>query len=253
MKKIFNLIKRIVLQQDYIAPFSLGLKGKKIVITGASRGIGKAIAEVLLSEGATVLLVSRTKIEIKKEFHKFDLNNIYSYVANVSFEKDVSSLVKYIKTTIGSVDVIINNAGQNIDKKLEDTTLNNFDDIINTNLKGTYLVCKSILPMLKRQRSGTIINIGSKISHNTNIKPNKVLYATSKYAIEGFSYALNKELKPFGIRVICLMPGTVNTFLSRDVNNYMSVYDVASVVMMIIKLEKIDFEGVVFKSINQNI
>lgn len=253
MKKIINLIKKIVLRQDYVSPFSLDLKGKKIVITGANKGIGKAIAEVLLAEGATVLLVSRSKINIKKEFKKYDLNSIYNFVADVSVEDNVLALVKDIKTIFGSIDVVVNNAGQNIDMELETTTSANFDDIINTNLKGTYLVCRSVLPILKKQKSGTIINIGSKISHNTNIKPNKVLYATSKYAIEGFSFALNKELKSFGVRVVCLMPGTVNTFLSKDLDNYMSVYDVATVVMMVIKLENIDFEGMVFKSVKQNI
>ena len=253
MKKIISLIKRVVLHQDYIAPFSGDLNGKTILITGGSKGIGKAIAETLLTEGAKVILVSRSTINVKKEFKKYNINNIYSRIADVSIEEDVVSLVEYIKSEFGFIDVVINNAGQNIDKKLEKTTLTNFEDIININLKGTYLVCRSVLPMLKRQRRGTIINIGSKISHNTNVKANKVLYATSKYAIEGFSYALNKELKPYGVRSICLMPGTVNTFLSRDIEKYMSVYDVATVVMMVIKLENIDFEGIVFKSVKQNI
>jgi short-subunit dehydrogenase len=79
------------------------------------------------------------------------------------------------------------------------------------------------------------------------------MYATTKSALEAFSFALNKELKQWGIRVSCLMPGTVHTFVSKDVQSQLSPYQVAEVVLMTIKLSDVDFEGIIFKSVNQDI
>jgi len=106
---------------------------------------------------------------------------------------------------------------------------------------------------MKKQKSGTIINIGSKISRNSKVEAKKTLYTLTKYAVEGFSFALNRELRPFGIRVVCLMPGTVNTFFSRKYKDFMSTYDVAEIVNFIIKMDQVDFESVVFKSKRQDI
>ena len=105
---------------------------------------------------------------------------------------------------------------------------------------------------MKRKKRGCIVNIGSKISRNTLVGANKTLYATTKYAIEGFSFALNRELKLCGIRVACLMPGTVNTFPSLAAKNYLSPYQVAEMIVLIIRSESIDFESVVFKSWRQD-
>ncbi len=110
---------------------------------------------------------------------------------------------------------------------------------------------KYVLPEMKKKKDGFVINIGSKISRNTSVKANKVLYATSKYAIEGMSLALNNELKEFGIRVTCLMPGTANTFLSLSANDFLSPYRIGEVVAMLIKLKDIDFENLVIKSKRQ--
>jgi short-subunit dehydrogenase len=128
-----------------------------------------------------------------------------------------------------------------------------FESIVSTNLTAAFLLSREVLPHMKTRGSGQIINIGSKISHNTNVRPNKVMYATTKSALEAFSFALNKELKQWGIRVSCLMPGTVHTFVSKDVQSQLSPYQVAEVVLMTIKLSDVDFEGIIFKSVNQDI
>ena len=112
---------------------------------------------------------------------------------------------------------------------------------------------KAVTPFMKKQKSGLIVNLGSKISHNTNVLPNRVLYTTSKYAIEGFSLALSKELKTFGIRVTCLMPGTIRNFFTIIPKYFLSCQDVGAIILMLIKFKNIDFESLIIKSKFQNL
>lgn len=229
------------------------LKGRVIVITGASRGIGRAMAEVLKEDGASLVLISRDLSKLKKSFVKFSQESTLLLQGDVSLSTDVSRMVKEMLLKFGKIDVLINNAGIFLDKPLDKTTLPEFESIINVNLKGVFLMSAAIIPVMKKQKDGFIINIGSKISHNTKISPNMVLYATTKYAVEGFSYALSKELRQFGIRVTCLMPGTVNTFFSLKSREFLSPHTVGLLVSTLIKFEDVDFEGIVFKSKRQNI
>ena len=128
-----------------------------------------------------------------------------------------------------------------------------WDKMITLNINSIFYMCKAILPFMKNQKSGFIINIGSKVSHNTNVAPHMVPYATTKYAVEGFSFALNKELKPFGIRVSCLMPGTANTVMTLKGKEYISPYSIGKVIAMMIASVDIDFESIIIKSKLQNI
>lgn len=253
MNGLIKLLSRLVLREKYIAPGTNELSGQVIIITGASKGIGYAVAEVLLKAGCKVVLIARSRSDIKLHFSGVDTKNILQISADVTSEKDMDDVIKKTVSHFGKIDVLINNAGQNIEAPLDEVSVDDFSKILDTNVKGVFIACKKVLPIMKLQKGGTIINIGSKISHNTNISPNKVVYATSKYALEGFTFALNKELKKCGIRAICLMPGTVNTFISRGIDKFMSPYDVASVVLMVLKLKNIDFEGLVFKSVKQDI
>ncbi len=246
-KTIFNTI----LEQDYHSPVSSDLSSKTVVVTGASRGVGKAIANALLNEGAELALISRNIDEIKGNFK--DSDRVLLISANLTNEAEVNSAIKRILERFGKIDVLVNNAGINIHKSLENVTKDEFESVINLNLTAIFMLCKNVVPILKTQKFGLIINVGSKISHNTNVGPNKVTYATSKYALEGFSLALNKELQPFGIRVSCLMPATINTFVSKKAKIFMSPYDIASVIIMMIKFEKINFESMIFSSSKQNI
>ncbi len=240
-----KIISSFFIPTQVISPESKDLHNTVIVVTGGSSGIGKAIAEIATSQGATVVVIARHVDENKADglCIKADIRN----------KAEVELAVQTILKKYGKIDVLINNAGIFLDKEFEKITETEYDSIINTNLKGTFFVAQAVVPSMKQHKSGTIINIGSKISHNTNVASRKVLYATTKYAIEGFSYALYKELCPFGIRVSCVMPGTVNTFVSLKSKDYLPPHELAFFIITMIKLKQVDFEGVVLKSVHQNI
>ena len=256
---MFNQLKKIALglieYVNHIPPESVSLVGTVVVATGASRGIGKAICNILAQQGAYVFAVSRNLDELKSTFNrsKFYNKTLFLIRGDITSEGQITSVFTDIFRKFQRVDVLINNAAVNSHKEFTNTTVQEFNHLMETNIKGMYLTCKAVIPLMKVSKAGLIINIGSKISHNTNIGPNKVLYATSKYAVEGFTNALSSELSKFGIRVTCLMPGTVNTFISRKMTNFLSPMDVANIVLMIIKFKQINFESILFKSNYQNI
>ena len=253
IKKLKQLIYPFIYRERLITTNNLqDLIGKTVVITGGSEGVGKAITELLYKKGAKVAVISRSA-EAKNPFFGFDRQRFMTLNADVTNESDVKIAINNVVKKFGRVDVLINNAGRFSFKPLEDTTLSDLEKVLNVNVKGVFLMCREVIPLLKKQNKGLIINMGSKISRNSNVSENKVIYAASKYALEGFSFALNKELNRFGIRVTCLMPGTINSFLSLKSDKYVSVYDLAKLVHLIITLEKIDFEGLIFKSVENQI
>lgn len=250
IKKTLNLM----LADKVTAAMPLtGIEGKVVLITGAGKGIGKATADYLYTEGCKLALMSKNLTEMQTAFPLTNFTNVLLIEGDISKPSDVQNAVKTTIAKFDKIDVLINNAGINMEKPLDETTQPELNALIDTNIKGTLNMCMAVIPQMKKQKTGTIINIGSKISHNTNVKPNKVMYATSKYAIEGLSFALNKELKEFGIRVLCPMLGTVNTFFSTQSGNYLSPTRVAQVLAMLIKFEDVDFESLVFKAKDQNI
>lgn len=228
------------------------LNGKVVIITGASQGLGKAIAETLLHKGACLILISRT-ITTHNLFPSYDRDRLLLIDADITIESEVERAVKIARAKFGRIDVLINNAGRFSFKSIGETSQTDYNTVIDTNVKGVFLMSRAVVPTMIQQHGGLIINIGSKVSHNTNIRKNMTLYALSKYAVEGFSNALSKELRTFGIRVVCLMPGTLNTSLSLNAHNFMSAYDIGQIIDLIIRLDTVDFEGIVVKSIQQDI
>lgn len=256
MKTIKNLKKTfsLMLANKVIASQPLAeLTGKVVLITGANKGIGYAIFEELYQSECKVALFVRNKEKLSDILLDKKGENILIVEGDVRNFADCTKAVQETVSHFGKLDVLINNAGTFIEKPLEETTHEELAKMIETNLNGVIQTSIEASKIMKKQKSGTIINIGSKISHNTNIMPNKTLYAATKYGVEGFSFALNKELKAFGCRCVCLMPGTVNTFFSIQSGNYMPPQRVAQIVAQVIKFEDIDFEGIVFKSVKQEI
>lgn len=252
IKLVKTLIQSYLLNQEVVIPETKDLSGFVVIITGASHGLGKAIAQVLIRQNASVVLVSRDKNKLQKVFTQKN-DTILFVQSDITLESGCRKVVSETLQRFGKVDVLINNAGQFIESEFDQVSLKQFESILGINLKAVFLMTKTVLPIMKKRRDGFIINIGSKVSHNTNVASNKVMYATTKYALEGMSFALNKELKKYSIRVSCLMPGTMSTYPRPNARGILSAYQVGSFISTMIKFQNVDFEGVVIKAKQQDI
>jgi len=177
------------------------MKKKVMLITGASSGIGKAAAEYLLEKGHTVYGASRTAADRNLSFTalKIDVNN----------DDSVNEAISRIINKEGKIDVVINCAGFGLAGSIEDTSIDEAKDLFETNFFGVFRVCKAVIPEMRKQKAGLIINIGS-LAGLVPI-PFKAFYSSSKYAVESFTEALRIELLPFGIRVVLIEPGDFKT------------------------------------------
>ena len=192
------------------------LEGKTIVITGASRGIGKAIANSFLQSGMNMALIARNEIELKElqlSVHAKG-SNCKIYSGSVSDELFVNSTFRDILGCFGNIDIMVNNAGKGIFKSVEDTSTEDWETIFATNTKGTFLCCKAVIPGMKQQKAGHIINIASDVAKRTFAGGS--LYCASKYAQDAFSMALRKELRPFGIKVSVVYSGLVDSSFHKE-------------------------------------
>jgi len=181
---------------------------KTILITGASRGIGKEISERLSEKGYNIL-ANYNKTEIKSK------ENIEVYKADVSKREEVKEMVKYCLEEFGQIDILINNAGISEIKMFQDITEGDWDKMMNVNLKGTFNVTQEVLPNMIKNKNGCIINISS-IWGITGASC-ETHYSVSKAGIIGLTKALAKELGPSGIRVNAIAPGAVTTDMNKNV------------------------------------
>lgn len=177
----------------------MNLKNKTALITGGSRGIGKAIAQRFIKEGAEVIIFGIEKPEYKCEFYNVDVSN----------EKQIKEAANKLK----KVDVLINNAGIYFLASVEDTKEEDLDRIIDVNLKGTYLMCKHILPLLRKSK-GNIINISSSIG--VVPEPESPAYCATKAAIIMLTKCMAQQYAKEGIRVNSILPGPIDTPLLRS-------------------------------------
>jgi 3-oxoacyl-[acyl-carrier protein] reductase len=194
------------------------LEGKIAIVTGASRGIGRAIAETLASEGATVIVNYQSSAAAAGEVVDGILargGQAIAVQADVSDFAAAEQLVKTVIDTYGHIDILVNNAGTTRDTLLLSMKEEQWDVVIATNLKSVYNVCKAAArPMVRRKQGGRIINISS-VSGITG-QPGQTNYAASKAGIIGFSKSLAKELGSRGITVNVVAPGFVPTDLTSD-------------------------------------
>lgn len=175
---------------------------KVILITGASSGIGKACAEYLSQRGYRVYGTSRRIQQVNPESFKM-------IQMDVDNDNSVEQGVNLILEKEGRLDVVVNNAGFGIAGSIEDTSIEEAKAQLETNFFGVFRVCKAVLPIMRKQESGYIINISS-IGGLISV-PFQGLYCASKFAVEGMSEALRMEIKEFGIKVILIEPGDFHT------------------------------------------
>src|SRR3989344_9661602 len=144
------------------------LLGKTIIITGATRGLGKAIAEALTPLQANLVLVSRNKPN-KNTPPSWSSDQILHITGDISSEEDITNVVNTTLKKFGQIDVLINNAGVFVEKTIDKANESDYNSVMDTNVKGMFLFSKAVVPYMKKRKSGLIINIGSKISHKTNL------------------------------------------------------------------------------------
>ena len=219
------------------------LKDKVIILTGASRGIGRATAINLSADNPKLVLVSRKRNDLDEvlPFLKGDKENVLLVEADVSSEEDCRKIVGEADGRFGTVDVLINNAAQFGRANVTELKMEDFDRIMNTNLRGVIYLTQLVLPYMIKQNGGTIVNISSTAGKRGY--EGGTAYSASKHALNSFSECLNKEVRPNNIRVITVSPSSVDT-RDKDESDikkggkgvYMRMEDVAESIALAIRL-----------------
>jgi len=192
----------------------MSFAGKVAIVTGGSRGIGRAIVQRLAAEGAKVAFTYIQNKALADEVAQGD--TILGYQADVTSFEQAKDLVKQVKERFGKIDILVNNAGITRDKLLAMMSEKDWDDVIDTNLKGAFNLSKPVVGAMIRQRSGTILNITS-ISGIVGM-PGQVNYSSSKAGMIGFTKALAKEVAKANITVNALALGFVETDMTAVLN-----------------------------------
>ena len=192
----------------------IDLKNRVALVTGASRGIGRGISLMLADSGVHVILTARSmdKLQKVKEEITSRGGNATVIPADIAKEQDIKTLFKIIKDKFGRLDIVINNAGIGIWGNLVDFSIEDFDKIMNINVRGTYLCCQQAMKMMIPQKNGYIINISSVVGFKGY--PNQSAYTASKHAIMGLTKSLAVEAQEHNIRISAILPGGVETDLS---------------------------------------
>lgn len=189
------------------------LEGKVAVVTGSSRGIGFAVAEKFLANGAKVAILGSREESAKKAIdklkEKYDSSLFNGYWPKLTEEASVKDFVSEVLKDFGRVDVLVNCAGISDNIPSINADLAHFARIMDINVNGTYNMIHNFLPHFLENKSGSIINFSSMVSKNG--QPTGVAYPTSKFAINGLTISLARELGPYGIRVNAVGPGVTNT------------------------------------------
>lgn len=193
------------------------LKDKISIITGAGRGIGKATAFDFAKEGSNLVLVSRTMEElnkVKKEIESSYGVKVLNTTADISSEEDVKKMFEKTLAEFKRVDVIVNNAGIHLRKSVTDTTVKEWDKVMEINLRGTFLCCREAVKIMVKQNYGKIINVSSE--SGTKGSANQGAYCTSKFGQIGLTEVLADEVKDYDINVNAVLPSATNTKLLQD-------------------------------------
>lgn len=218
----------------------MNLSGSVVLITGASKGIGKALALTLSKAGADLALIARSEQELKALQAEIQASGGKAeiYVGSVADEVFVKASVQATVQVYGKLDAVVNNAGFGIFKQASDISVQEWDEIYETNVKGTFLFCREALPHMKQAGKGHLVNIASDVAKR--VFDGGSLYCSSKYAQDAFSMALRKEVRKDGIKVSVVYSGLVDTYFHQRTQGdphqakYLSAQDMADTIAYIL-------------------
>ena len=223
----------------------INLKNKNALITGAGKGIGKAVAIALAKEGVNIVLIARTQAdidEVAQEINTYDVKTL-ALTADVADINSVNLAIEKAIASFQTIDILINNAGIAAFGKFLELEPSEWERIIQVNLMGVYYVTRAILPNMIERQTGDIINISSTAGLNGNALTSA--YSASKFALLGLTDSLMQEMRKHNIRVTALMPSTVATDMAKELNltdgnpeKVMQAEDIAELLIAQLKLNR---------------
>lgn len=204
------------------------LKDKTVVITGSSRGIGRGLAIQFAKEGANIVLNARKEIDdnLIEEIESYGVKT-HVVLGDIQYFEEAAKLISKAKETFGSVDVLINNAGITKDMLLMRMKENEFDAVINVNLKGTFNTIQHASSIMLKQKSGTIINLSSVVGLTGNA--GQANYAASKAGVIGLTKSVARELSSRGITCNAIAPGFIETDMTAELSEKVKAATIAQI------------------------
>ncbi len=191
------------------------LTGKTSIVTGASSGIGAAIAKELVKSNSNVVIAARNENKLAEIAAKIEPQEKIHYIkTDMTKQEDVLNLVEQTKEKFGGVDILVNNAGMMGSSSILKGAISNWDQMIDLNIKGVLYGINSVLPDMLKKESGHIVNIASVFGHE--VLERSTVYSATKFAVRAISTGLEKELAQTGVRVSNISPGMVETELSSQ-------------------------------------
>jgi NAD(P)-dependent dehydrogenase (short-subunit alcohol dehydrogenase family) len=220
----------------------MNLQNKVAIVTGGTKGIGRAIAESLLKSGAKVFICARNRDELKSAVAEMsELGQVEGELCDTRSFEQVKTMIDECERRFGGVDVLVNNAGVGIFKSVEELAPEEFQAVLETNLFGVFYACHAAIPLMKKRGGGYIINISSLAGANAH--PQMSAYNASKFGLNGFSEAMMQEVRQDNIKVSYIMPGSVNTAfggesVSPDKAWQLQPADIAQVVLNLLQMDE---------------
>jgi NAD(P)-dependent dehydrogenase (short-subunit alcohol dehydrogenase family) len=216
------------------------LEGKNAVVTGGTRGIGFAIAKSLAAAGAQVAICGRGHTNIENavtQLAKLSKSKVVGKAADVRSSTEVVSFFQFVDSELGGLDILVNNAGIGVFKSTAELSVDDWTKTLETNLSGAFYCSKEALPRMRNREGGYVINISSLAGKNAFA--GGAAYNASKFGLNGFSEAMMLDHRYEGVRVSCVMPGSVDTEFGRGgldgADWKIAPEDVAETVLMLLK------------------